>query len=336
MKLSIVIVSFNTQDMLQECLTSISRNIDPAIEREVFVVDNNSTDDSVEIVEDLFPWVYLISNSKNRGFAAANNQAIVRSRGHYIMLLNSDVVILPETASKIVSFMESHPQIGAVGCKLLNTDGSLQPSVTTFPSPLKDAIGIGLKGTILKNKPTTRARLARIARVFGVQLSRFDDHATTKEIDFPRGACLTVRREVIEQVGLLDDGYFFTGEEMDWCYRMKQQGWQVYYYPEAAIIHHDHGASKHIMGKVFVQTRKSALRFYEKHYSRSKTELMRFLVSVVLLLKSLCVGIQLLWPLSDRKALLAQIETYLTIVRIHYDQDFRSMNVFNEMPFRYN
>ena len=336
MKLSIIIVSFNTLEMLSECLTSILESTDPTFEYEVFVVDNNSVDGSAEMVCELFPWVHLIANSENRGFAAANNQAIAKSQGRYVMLLNSDTVMLTDTLTGIVAFMDAHLRVGAVGCKLLNTDESLQPSVTTFPNPLKDALGIGLKGTVLKNNPATRARLAHVAKLFGVQISRFDDHATTKEIDFPRGACLTVRREVVEQVGLLDEGYFFTGEEMDWCYRMKQQGWRVYYYPEATVIHHDHGASKQMMGKVFVQTRKSALRFYEKHYGRGKTELMKFLVSVVLLLKSLGVGFRLVFSPSERQELLARIESYLAIVRVHYDRKFRALNVLFEMPFRYN
>jgi GT2 family glycosyltransferase len=335
MNLSIVIVSFNTRDMLQSCLTSVEASVGLP-QYEVWVVDNNSKDGSVEMVQEFFPAVHLIGNSENRGFAAGNNQAIIRSQAHYIMLLNSDTIMLPDVATKVVSFMESHPLAGAVGCKLLNMDGSLQPSVTTFPNPLKDAIGIGLKGAILKNDARTRARLTLVTRLLGIRLSRFDDHATTKEVDYPRGACLTVRRETIEQVGLLDEGYFFAGEEMDWCYRMKRQGWRVYYYPEAAIIHYDHGASGHMMGKVFVQTRKSTLRFYEKHYGRGKTELMRFLVCAVLLLKSLALGFRLLLPSANRQTLLARIESYLTVVRIHYDGVFRSMNVFSEMPFRYN
>ena len=333
--LSIVVVSYNSAIYLPECLGSIAATAGE-MRPEVFVVDNKSTDGSASLVEDEFPWCRLIRNQENRGFAAANNQAIVQCRGRYIMLLNSDTVMLPNTLEGIVAFMEDHPRVGVVGCKLLNPDGSLQPSITTFPNPLRDAIAIGLKETVLKNDPRTRAWLAPIARFFGLRLSRFDDHAVTKEIDYPRGACLIVRREVVDQVGLLDESYFFGIEEMDWCYRMKRGGWQVYYYPEASVIHHGHGATKQMMGKVFVQMRKGALQFYEKHYGRGKTEAMKFLVSAVLTLKLLGISFRLLFAPSDSQRLLAQRESYWTVVRMYYDRKFRALNVFFEMPFRHN
>ena len=334
MNLSIIIVSYNTIDYLRECLTSIAQS--KTNEIEIFVVDNASSDGSSEMVQSEFPWVKLIANNENVGFAPANNQALVQCSGRFIMLLNSDTIMLEGTIDKIISFMELHPAAGVVGCKLLNTDGSLQPSATSFPNVIKDTIGIALKGGMIKNNPLTRAIISRMGKILGMSASRFDEHLDTKETDYPRGACFTIRREALDQVGLLDKEYFFTGEEMDWCYRAKQKGWKVYYYPDAAIIHHDHGATKQMMGKVFVQTRKSALRFYQKHYSKFKTELMKFLVSLVLLWKCVFTSVVLVLRPSKRQVLLAQRESYWALTKVHYLPEFRKLNVFFEMPFRYN
>ena len=334
MELSIVIVNYNTKDYLFDCLQSLSSFKDNGIE--AFVVDNASTDGSPDMVAADFPWVTLIRNEQNRGFAAANNQAILRSIGRYIMLLNSDTIMLKGTLEKIISFMDQHPDIGIVGCKLLNTDGSLQPSITSFPNLIKDTLNIALIGTVIKNTPVMRAWLSQIGKIIGISASRFDDHAITKEIDFPRGACLTIRRTAMDQIGLLDEGYFFADEELDWCYRIKQRDWKVYYYPEAAVIHHDHGSIKGIMGKAFVQIRKSGLHFYQKHYGQLRTMVMKFLISAILLAKCFYISCSLPFNSSKRLELLARREIYWATIRLYYDRRFRELNVFSEMPFRYN
>jgi GT2 family glycosyltransferase len=334
MELSIIIISYNTLNYLRECLQSLERFRDKGIE--VFVVDNASIDGSPEMVTANFPWVTLIRNQQNRGFAAANNQAILQSAGRYIMLLNSDTIMLEGTEGKITSFMDQHPDIGVVGCKLLNTDGSLQPSITSFPNIIKDTLNIALINTVIKNTPVMRTWFSRIGKILGASASRFDDHAETKEIDFPRGACLTISRTALDQVGLLDENYFFSGEELDWCYRIKQKGWKVFYYHEAAIIHHDHGSIRGLSGKVFVQIRKSTLHFYQKHYGTLSTEVMKLLVSSVLLTKCVYISFCLIFKSSKRQQLLARREIYWATIRMYYDRNFRELNVFSEMPFRYN
>jgi len=178
--------------------------------------------------------------------------------------------------------------------------------------------------------------LSRIGKLIGASASRFDDHVGIKEIDFPRGACLTIRRTAMDQIGLLDEDYFFADEELDWCYRIKQQGWKVYYYPEAAIIHHDHGSIKDFMGKVFVQIRKSGLHFYQKHYGPLRTVVMKILISTVLLVKYFAISFCILFKRSNRQKLLARREIYWATIRLYYDHKFRELNVFSEMPFRYN
>lgn len=332
-KLSIIIISYNTATLLKECLRSLTEF--PIDGIEIFVVDNNSQDFSAAIVESDFPMVNLIRNTQNVGFAKANNQAIEKSHGEYVMLLNSDTVMLEGTIEKIIAFMEANPDVGVVGCKLLNTDRTLQPSVTSFPNAIKDTIAIALKGSFLSNNPSSRKWVSKIAKFIGVNASRFDDHSKIKEIDFPRGACMTVRRSILDQVGLFDPEYFFTGEEMDFCYRIKKKGWKIIYYPDAAVIHHDHGASRHMMGKVFVQTRKSALLFYEKHYSFFHTLMMKLSVSIVLMIQCFFLSLRIPFLKDQQKTLLAQRESFWAVVRLHFDSQFRRQNVFSEMYFKY-
>lgn len=332
--LTIIIVSYNTKFMLQACLTSIQETSKDEVS--VFVVDNASSDGSANMVASEFPEIILIRNQKNLGFAEANNQAIKKSDSAFVMLLNADTVMLPGTVQKVIKFMEDTPSAGVVGCKLLNTDRSLQPSVTSFPGVIKDTAAIALKGSILSNNPASRKWMSRLSKLLGFNASRFDDHSSIKEIGFPRGACLTIRQEAFQKVGLLDPEYFFTGEEMDLCYRIRQHGWKILYYPDAAVIHHDHGSSSHMMGKVFVQTRKSALRFYQKHYGTKRTEMMKFCVSSVLLMKIVFNGLRIPFVKTKRHDLLCANESYWAIIRVHYDQKFCKLNVFSEMPFRYN
>lgn len=335
MKLSIIIVTYNSIEYLSDCLKSI-QNTDKD-KFEILVVDNNSVDGSPEFIESEFPRALLIRNNENVGFARANNQAIKICKGRYIMLLNSDTIMQAGAIDKIISFMDHHQQAGIVGCKLLNSDGTLQPSVTSFPNVIKDTIAITLKGSLLQNTPGARAKLSKIAKVLGLSASRFDDHSQTKEIDFPRGACFTIRKKVIDEIGTLDENYFFTGEEMDFAYRTKQKGWKIFYYPDASVIHHDHGATKQMMGKVFVQTRKSALYFYQKHYGWFKREAMKFVVSLVLILKCAVMSARLIFSSPKmKKQLFAQMETFLMLIKIHYNPKFRDKNVFSEMHFKYN
>jgi len=330
--LSIIIVSYNTRDMLGACLESIQKSSPDHVT--VYVVDNASSDQSADMVAEKYPDVVLIRNSKNVGFAEANNQALKLIQASYIMLLNADTVMLPDTIRKVISFMDDHTDIGVSGCKLLNTDLTLQPSATSYPSALKDTIAIALKGSFLSNNPTSRKWMSKLAKLLGFSASRFDDHSRIKEIGFPRGACMIIRKKALDQVGLLDPDYFFTGEEMDLCYRIKKNKWRIVYFPDAAIIHHDHGSSNHMMGKVFVQTRKSALLFYMKHYFPIHTILMKVMVSCVLLIHCMILTLRFRWT-KNKKELLTRREAYWYVVRLHFSAKFRKQNVFSEMKFKY-
>ncbi|MFZ5516233.1 MAG: glycosyltransferase family 2 protein [Candidatus Zhuqueibacterota bacterium] len=253
MKLSIIIVNWNTRELLKKCLESVMQETRTSYE--VFVVDNASPDGSAGMVRADFPTVQLIANTTNRGFAAANNQAIHLARGEYVLLLNPDTKVLDRAIDTLVAYLDSAPEVGAVTSKLLNGDGSLQKNVGNFYS---------FWATLLENRifPTLFPNSAFLAKRFVA----FWDHASLREIDWARGAVMMVRRKVIEQIRLLDEQFYIYGEEVDWCWRIKKAGWKIMYLPEARIIHYGKAASSQRKIEMFIQNYKSAFIFLKKSY----------------------------------------------------------------------
>lgn len=224
MDLSIVIVSYNTRDMLRDCLHSL----EPAahgLTYETWVVDNNSPDESAAMVAEEFPEVRLIANRDNVGFPKANNQALKESRARHSLILNPDTECRPGSLSTLVQYLDSHSDVGAVGPKLLNTDGSLQPNGSRFPNPPQDFL------VVSELRSFFRARFERWSRMR-------DNYEVECELDVVSGACMMVRGAAIEQVGLLDEDFFMFYEEVEWCWRLKRAGWKVVYVPAAVVVHH--------------------------------------------------------------------------------------------------
>jgi len=253
MKVSIIIVNWNTRELLKKCLESVIW--ETRTPHEIFVVDNASPDDSAGMVRANFPSVHLIANTTNRGFAAANNQAIQLARGEYVLLLNPDTKVLDRAIDTMVGCLDAAPEVGAVTSKLLNGDGSLQKNVGNFYS---------FWATLLENRilPTLFPNSAFLAKRFVA----FWDHASRREIDWARGAVMLVRRKVIERIGLLDEQFYIYGEEVDWCWRIKKAGWKIMYLPEARIIHYGKAASSQRKIEMFIQNYKSAFIFLKKSY----------------------------------------------------------------------
>jgi GT2 family glycosyltransferase len=219
---SVVVVSYNTRDLLAECLRSVRRTL-VGLETETFVVDNNSQDGSASMVAEAFPWATVIENKENVGFARANNQAIALSRGRYVLLLNSDAVLEPGGVQEMVRFMDRHPEVGITGGQLLNPDGSFQGSYCDFPTLLSELALLTRVSSIIfpSSYPS-----------YPVQRSQ-----EPRPVDWVSGAFLMARSTAIAQVGPLDPDYFMYTEETDWCFRMRQRGWSVWYLPAARVRH---------------------------------------------------------------------------------------------------
>ena len=220
MDLSIIIVNWNTKKLLLDCLSSVFETV-KNISTEVWLVDNASSDGSVEAVKKIYPSVQIIQNQKNLGFAAANNQAFKKMQGRYTLLLNTDAVLTEGAVEKIYTFMESRPDVAMACGQLLNQDGSKQNSFANFPSLASLLFGESLLQLLFPNKyPNKREANSR-----------------PMEVDSCIGACMLVRGAAMEAVGGLDESFFFFFEETDWACRMKQAGWKVYIVPSARILH---------------------------------------------------------------------------------------------------
>ncbi len=217
---SIVIVNWNTRRLLLDCLASVYHCIS-GLTFEVFVVDNGSTDGSVAAVQAEYPAVTVIANSDNRGFAAANNQALRRMTGQYALLLNSDAVLTEGAVEKLYTFMERQPDAGIACGQLLNEDGSKQNSIANFPSLL----------SLLCNETVLRLLWPRKFP------SKRQEYRNPIVVDSCIGACMMVRRQAMDAAGLLDERYFFYFEETDWARSMEEQGWRSFFVPDARIYH---------------------------------------------------------------------------------------------------
>ena len=236
MKLSIIIVSWNVRDLLEKCLQSIARN--PLyFQTETFVIDNNSNDGTAEMVAKKFPQVRLIANSNNLGFAKANNQGIRQAVGDYILLLNPDTELFPDTLSKSIEFMASHQDCGIMGPRMLYGDRKLQPSVRRFPTFWPIFLMLTKTPKVFKN-----------IKAINNYLATDFDYNEEQTVDQVECAYMFITRGVIDKIGFLDERYFNWFEEVDFCLQTKKAGLQVYYNPNVQIIHHG--------GKSFAQQKK--------------------------------------------------------------------------------
>ncbi len=253
MDVSIIVVSWNTRDILRDCLKSVYEQTSD-ISFEVIVIDNASSDDSVFMVKSEFPHVVLIENKDNRGFAAANNQGMQIANGRYVLLLNSDTIVLDGAIQKTLAFADQHPDAAVVGCKVLNPDGFLQPTCFMYPSLLN----LFLSSTYLY-------KIFPRSRFFGRERMTWWDRDDVREVEVVTGCFMLVRTEAIEQVGIMDESFFMYAEETDWCYRFNKAGWRLLFTPNAQIIHLGGQSSKIVKVQMNIELRKSILYFIRKN-----------------------------------------------------------------------
>ncbi|MGZ8271805.1 MAG: glycosyltransferase family 2 protein [Methylophilus sp.] len=219
---SVIFVSYNTEEMTKKAIALVKQSL-PQLNIEIFVIDNASKDGSAEMIRQAFPEIHLIINKTNVGFGRANNQALPFVHGRYILLLNTDAFVDPDTIQKTVDFMESKPKTGILGVRLLGRDGVLQPSCRYFPTPINSFLfRTGL------NKLFTSVKMVD---------DMTWDHNQVRDCDWVPGCYYLIRKEVIDQVGLFDPRYFLYSEEVDHCFSAKNAGWNVTYFPYASVVH---------------------------------------------------------------------------------------------------
>lgn len=272
--MTVSIVNTNNRDLLRSCLHSVLDGTQ-RVSLETYVVDNACTDGSAEMVQREFPGVHLIRNTRRLRFCANHNQVLERGRGRYLLILNEDTVIPPGSFDRLVAFVDTHPDAGAAGVKVLNPDGTLQYSYARFPS---------LRASLLLALSLNR-------RLNGGHYPFYPPAADCqpRQVDWTNGACLLVRREAIQHAGLLDESFLIYAEETDWCYRIRQAGWNVYYVPDVSIYHYQGQATSQARPRRRFRINRSALLFFRKHYGRLRTLALR------LLLLATSLGRLLIW-----------------------------------------
>ena len=246
--LSIIIVNWNTKDLLIPCLASIPQ-MKQGFKIEIFVIDNGSRDGGVSEVKKAFPFVHFLENEENLGFAKGANQGLRKASGRYILLLNPDTRVKAQAIEGLISFMEAHPRVGISGAQLLNSDGSKQNSIANFPSLATELLNKSLLRWLFPKTFPGKER----------------DYPEPIEVDSVIGACMMVRRDALNQVGLLDEDYFLFLEETDWCYRMKRAGWKVYHVPQAQVYHFQGKSAEAVKKEARIEFYRSRYHFFKKN-----------------------------------------------------------------------
>ena len=298
--ISIIIVNWNTRNLLLDCLSSVS-NTTVGSTIETIVVDNGSHDGSAQAVSEQFPNVTLIQNRENRGFSRANNQALARAAGRYVLFLNSDAQLTDGALNSLVAFMDKTPEAGIAACQYLNQDGSKQNSFDNFPTLATELLNKTALRTLFPEKYPSKKR----------------EYVTPLEVDSVIGACMIVRAEAIKQVGTLDEDYFFFIEETDWCFRMKQAGWKIYHLPHIKIYHLQGQSKEKNPSKAWIEYYRSVYIFFKKHRSTFSYYSLRCARTVKLTINLLLVITGFLLTLGRDRSLKRRFRIYRDLLIWH-------------------
>lgn len=284
MDLSVIIVDFNTASLLRECLYSIEETKDD-IYLEIIVVDNNSMDESVEMVKKDFPQVRLIANSENIGFAQGVNQGLNLAKGRYFLLLNPDAKVLPGVMKGLIDFMDRNKDVALSGVQLLNPDGTKQNSIANFPTLTQELFHKSLLKILFPQKYP----------------SKYREFKSPIEVESVIGACMIVRPEAVKQVGELDPKYFLFLEETDWCFQMKKKGWKIYHLPQFKAYHKQGQSLIDLKSKGRIEYYRSYYRFFKKNYSRASHFFLRAIVFIKTLINLSLNLLALIFTLGLKK-----------------------------------
>ena len=253
-KISIIIPSWNTKDLLRNCLKSLGSSY------EIIVVDNNSTDGTVKMIEKEFPYILLIKNKKNVGFGAANNQGMRKAKGDYLLLLNSDTIVKNRAPLVMAQYLKNNNDVGVVGPRLLNKDGTLQPSAGPFPDLKISFIMLFLEhwmGDLVRSS-----------------------FKKTKEVDWVMGAAFMIKKEILNKVGFMDEGLFMYMDEVEWSFRIKKAGYKVVFYPQVEITHLGGASSKTGRKDPILNIYRGLIYFYKKHYSGWQLVILKIMLKL--------------------------------------------------------
>lgn len=274
-KLSVVVVNYNVEFFLEQCLNSVRKALEK-VSGEVFVVDNFSIDGSVEMVRQKFPEFYLIDNQENLGFSKANNQAMRLAKGEYILLLNPDTVVEEDSFLKVVEFMDAHPEAGGLGVKMVDGKGRFLPeSKRGLPTPV-----------VAFYKIFGFSRLFPKSKLFGQYHLSFLNENEIHEVDILSGAFMLMRKEALDKVGLLDEAFFMYGEDIDLSYRITQGGYRNFYFPKTSIIHYKGESTKKSSVNYVLVFYKAMVIFAKKHFSQKNARLLSFFIYTAIYLRA--------------------------------------------------
>ena len=280
-KISVIIVSYNVRDFLIHSLQSIKKALDK-VSSEIIVVDNASVDGSVQSVYKHFPQVKVVENDSNIGFSAANNIGLKKAKGEYVVLINPDTIVQEDTFSKLIEFMDNHPDAGGVTCKILNPDGTFSiDSRHSIPKPstaLWKFLGLN--------------RLFPKSKIFGRYNLTYLDPNKTYPVDAISGSFMFLRKKAIDDVGLMDEDYFMYCEDIDYCYRMNGKGWKIYYLPETSIIHYKGESTKKTNINYAINFNKSLYLFYKKHFHKKSFFVFSWIILVGAILRAVLIYIK--------------------------------------------
>jgi GT2 family glycosyltransferase len=299
-ELSIIIVNWNTKEYLVRCLRSVFET-EKQDSWEVFVIDNGSGDGSGEEVKKAFPFVHLIQNEKNLGFAQAVNQGLKNSSGRYILLLNPDTRVKSGAIDRLVAFLDAQPDAGIAGAQLLNTDGSKQNSMANFPSLATELLNKSLLRLLFPKKFPGKRR----------------HNFKPVEVDSVIGACMMVRRDVVEQVGFLDQDYFLFLEETDWCYRIKKAGWKIYHVPQAEVYHYQGKSAGADKKRARVEYFRSRYHFFKKNRGDGLCFVLVIGVVIRLLVETISMSIVCLFTVGMAKSWRRKLSIYSYLLWWH-------------------
>lgn len=303
-ELSIIIVNWNTRDLLKDCLESIYQS-PPDFPFEVIVVDNGSTDGSQQLVKSNFPGVILIENEENVGYSRANNIGFSKSKGRYILFLNSDTLVHPKTLDEAVKFMEENDDAGIMGCKTLNPDGKIQYSAYSFPS-----------------LPRIFAYITGLNRLF--KISALKNFSIIRTVDYVQGSFLVIRRDLLEKLMGFDEKFFMYNEDVDLCLRVWKSGWKVYFNPDISITHYLGGSSKK-NPEILKEYIKSSIYLYKKHRKNKAVLILKFVIILAILTKIffLILGDLMRIKIPDKECLRFLIKIIPDVIKNYVNEEKR-------------